>query len=216
MRRTTVLVADDHGVVRKGLLFLLATDASIEVVGEACDGRQAVAEAERLNPDIAILDIAMPLLSGIDAAAQITRRNPRTGVIMLSMYSDEEFIIRALSAGAKGYLLKDSADPDLVRAVRTVADGRPFFSPAVAQTLLDDYMRLLQQSGLQDSYDLLTDREKEVLQLLAAGKTNKEAAAVLNLGVSTVETHRTNLMQKLNLHNTAEIVLYAVRKRLIP
>jgi len=211
-----VLVADDHGVVRKGLLFLLAAEPGIEVVGEARDGREVVARAEELNPDIVILDIAMPGLSGIDAAAQIARRNPRTGIIMLSMYSDEEFVLRALSSGAKGYLLKDAAEPDLVRAVQTVAGGRPFFSPAITATLLEDYMRRLRQAGKHDSYDLLTDREKELLHLLAEGKTNKEAATLMNVGVSTIETHRTNLMQKLNLHNTAEIVLYAVRKKLIP
>lgn len=216
MSKIRVLVADDHGVVRKGLVFLLSAEPSMEIVGEASNGRDAVARVEELSPDIAILDIAMPGLSGIDAAAQITRRNPRTGVIMLSMYSDEEFVLRALSAGAKGYLLKDAAEPDLIRAVQTVASGRPFFSPAITATLLEDYMRRLRQAGLHDSYDLLTDREKELLHLLAEGKTNKEAATVMNVGVSTVETHRTNLMQKLNLHNTAEIVLYAVRKKLIP
>ncbi|MBL8210289.1 MAG: response regulator transcription factor [Bryobacterales bacterium] len=216
MSKTRVLVADDHGVVRKGLVFLLSAEPSMEIVGEASNGRDAVARVEELSPDVVILDIAMPGLSGIDAAAQITRRNPRTGVIMLSMYSDEEFVLRALSAGAKGYLLKDAAEPDLIRAVQTVASGRPFFSPAITATLLEDYMRRLRQTGLHDSYDLLTDREKELLHLLAEGKTNKEAATVMNVGVSTVETHRTNLMQKLNLHNTAEIVLYAVRKKLIP
>ena len=215
MKKTRVVVADDHGVVRKGLRFLLASEPSIEVVGEASDGRQAVDVAQKANPDVVILDIAMPLLSGVDAAAQITKHNPRVGVIMLSMYSDEEFVLRALSSGAKGYLLKDAAEPDLVRAVQTVAGGRPFFSPAVTHLLLEDYMRRLQQSGKQDSYDLLTEREKELLHLLAEGKTNKEAATIMDVSVSTVETHRTNLMQKLNLHNTAEIVLYAVRKRLI-
>lgn len=187
----------------------------MEVVAEASNGREAIELAEKHEPDIAILDIAMPLLSGTEAAAQITRKQPRTGVIILSMHSDEEFVLRALSCGAKGYLLKDSAESDLVRAVETVAVGRPFFSPAITQMLLDDYMRRLQRSGSEDTYDLLTEREKEVLHLLAQGKTNKEAAVVMNVGVSTVETHRTNLMQKLNLHNTAEIVLYAVRKRLI-
>jgi DNA-binding NarL/FixJ family response regulator len=215
VKKTRVLVADDHGVVRKGLRFLLASEPSIEVVGEASDGRQAVELAQRSEPDVVIMDIAMPLLSGVDAASQITKHNPRVGVIMLSMYSDEEFVLRALSSGAKGYLLKDAAEPDLVRAVQAVAEGRPFFSPAITHLLLEDYMRRLQQSGKQDSYELLTERERELLHLLAEGKTNKEAATIMDVSVSTVETHRTNLMQKLNLHNTAEIVLYAVRKRLI-
>lgn len=215
MSKIKVLIADDHGVVRKGLRFLLGGEPAMEVVAEASDGREAVVLSEKHTPDVVILDIAMPLLSGTEAAAQITRKQPRTGVIVLSMYSDEEFVLRALSCGAKGYLLKDSAEADLVRAVQAVACGRPFFSPAITQMLLDDYMRRLQQSGSEDTYDLLTDREKELLHLLAQGKTNKEAAAIMNVGVSTVETHRTNFMQKLNLHNTAEIVLYAVRKRLI-
>ena len=215
MKKIRILIADDHGVVRKGLRFLLESEALMEVVAEAGNGREAIELAEQHVPDVAILDIAMPLLSGTEAAAQITRKVPRTGVIMLSMHSDEEFVVRALSCGAKGYLLKDSAEADLVRAVEAVAGGRPFFSPAITQMLLDDYMRRLQKSGSEDSYDTLTDREKELLHLLAQGKTNKEASAIMNVGVSTVETHRTNLMQKLNLHNTAEIVLYAVRKRLI-
>jgi DNA-binding NarL/FixJ family response regulator len=210
-----VLVADDHGVLRKGIRFVLGSEPQIEVVGETGDGREAVALTERLCPDVVILDIAMPSLSGIEAAAQITRRNPGVGVVMLSMYSDEEFVLRALSAGAKGYLLKDDAEPDLVRAVQAVAAGKPFFSPAITHMLLDDYMRQLQKSGKQDSYELLTEREREVLHLLAEGKSNKEVATVMNLGVSTVETHRTNLMQKLGLHNAAEIVLYAVRKRIV-
>jgi DNA-binding NarL/FixJ family response regulator len=212
---TRVLLADDHGVLRKGIRFLLATEPEIEVVAETGDGREAVALAEALAPDVAILDIAMPSLSGIDAAAQITRRSPKTGVVILSMHSDEEFVLRALSSGARGYLLKDAAEPDLVRAVQVVASGRRFFSPAITEMLLDDYMLRLQRSGKQDSYELLTDREKELLHLLAEGKTNKEAAGLMNVGLSTVETHRTNLMQKLDLHNTAEIVLFAVRKRII-
>jgi DNA-binding NarL/FixJ family response regulator len=161
------------------------------------------------------MDIAMPQLNGIEAAAQIARRDKRAGILILSMYSDEEYLVRALSAGVRGYLLKDSAEPDLVRAVRAVASGRTFFSPAIVDMLLDDYVLRLQQQQLADSYELLTEREKQVLQLLAEGKTNKEAAGALDLGVSTVETHRLNLMQKLNLHNTAELVLYAVKKKIL-
>jgi two-component system, NarL family, response regulator NreC len=210
-----VLIADDHGVVRKGLRFLLSQDADIEVVGEAEDGREAVRVASETDPHVVILDIAMPQLNGLDAAAQISKQHPRTGVILLSMHSDEEFVVRALTAGAKGYLLKDSAEPDIVRAVHAVAAGKTFFSPAIAHTLLEDYMRRLQQEGLQDRYDLLTDREREVLQLLAEGRSNKEVAGILNLSVHTVDTHRSNFMQKLGLHNTAEIVIYAMRKKII-
>jgi two-component system, NarL family, response regulator NreC len=215
MSAIRILVADDHGVVRKGLRLILERHGGLEVVGEAADGREVVRLAAELAPDIVIMDVGMPQLNGIDATVQILHRNPGVGVIILSMHSDEGYIVRALSAGAKGYLLKDSAEEDLVQAVRIVAQGRPFFSPSITQTLLDDYVRQLRQKGLQDSYDLLTEREKEVLQLIAEGKSNKEVATILDLSVYTVETHRTNLMQKLNLHNTAEIVLYAVRKKII-
>jgi DNA-binding NarL/FixJ family response regulator len=210
-----VLLADDHGVVRKGLRFLLERQPGIEIVGEANDGREAVRVAEATDPDVVIMDIAMPMLNGIEATAQMMKRNPDIGVIILSMHSDEDYLLSALNAGARGYLLKDSAEVDLVRAIQAVNKGAPFFSPEIAKTMLEDYMRFLQQRNLQDSYDVLTDREKEVLQLLAEGKSNKEVAAILDVSINTVDTHRTHLMQKLNLHNTAEIVLYAVRKKII-
>ena len=210
-----VLIADDHGVVRQGLRTLLEKSPEVSVVGEAADGREAVRLAAELHPNIVVMDLAMPLLNGIDAAAQIIARDPGIQVIILSMHSDESYILRALNAGAKGYLLKDAAEGDILPAVRTVASGRPYFSPVIAATLLDEYLQTMKKHKVQDSYDLLTDREKDVLQLLAEGKTNKEVAALLSLSPYTVESHRTNLMQKLNLHNTAEIVLYAVRKNLI-
>jgi DNA-binding NarL/FixJ family response regulator len=210
-----ILLADDHGVVRKGLRFLLEQQPGMEVVGEASDGREAVRLAETELPDVVIMDIAMPLLNGIEATAQILKRAPKTAVIILSMHSDEDYLLSALNAGAKGYLLKESAEVDLVRAIQAVVKGTPFFSPDIAHTMLEDYMRFLQQRNLQDSYELLTEREKEVLQLLAEGKSNKEVAGILDISVYTVDTHRMHLMQKLNLHNTAEIVLYAVRKKII-
>jgi two-component system response regulator NreC len=215
MNSTRILLADDHGIVRQGLRAVIARDPGLEVVGESGDGREAVRLAEALDPSIVIMDIGMPHLNGIEATAQIVKRNPKTGVIILSMHSDETYLLRALGAGAKGYLLKDSAEVDLVRAVRAVAQGRTFFSAAITGTLLEDYMRNMQQRNLQDSWDLLTEREKEVLQLIAEGMSNKEIASALELSTYTVETHRNNLMQKLNLHNTAEIVLYAVRKKII-
>jgi two-component system, NarL family, response regulator NreC len=210
-----ILLADDHDIVRKGLRYILQRQNGTDVIGEAKDGREAVKMAEKLEPDLIIMDIAMPLLNGIEATAQIVKANPKTKVIILSMFSDETYLVRILSAGAKGYLLKDSTETDLLPAVKAVMQGKPYFSTRIAQTLLEDYIRQLQQRGLQDSYELLTDREKEVLQLLAEGKSNKEVATLLNLSVYTIETHRTNLMQKLNVHNTAELVLYAVRKKLI-
>ena len=215
MKKVRILIADDHGIVRTGLRLQIERNEAFEVIGEASDGREAVKLAELLTPDIVIMDIAMPNLNGIQAAAQIVKNQPATGIIILSMHSDETYITRTLAAGAKGYLLKENAEVDLFRAIEVVAQGKPFFSPAIASTLLEDYMRQMQQRGLQDSYDLLTDREKEILQLLAEGKSNKEVATMLNLSTNTVETHRTRIMQKLDLHSAAEIVLYAVRKRII-
>jgi len=215
MKKIRILIADDHGVVRKGLRLQLEQHSDFEVIGEANNGREAIMLADELSPDIVIMDIAMPNLNGIQAAAQIVKKNPQVGIIVLSMHSDETYLTRTLAAGAKGYLLKENAEVDLERAVRLVAQGKPYFSPAIASALLEDYMRQMQQRGLQDSYDLLTEREKEVLQLLAEGKTNKDVALLLNLSPNTVETHRTRLMQKLDLHSTAEIVLYAVRKQII-
>jgi two-component system, NarL family, response regulator NreC len=209
-----VLLADDHGIVRRGLRSLLE-DAGHTIVGEAADGIEAARLCEEDRPDLLIVDIGMPKLSGIEVSARAQKLDPPPAVIILSMHSDESYIIRALAAGARAYLLKDATDEDLLPAVRAVAAGKPFFSPTVAAVLVEDYMRTLQKRGLTDSYHLLTDREKEVLHLLAEGRSNKEVATLLDLGVSTVETHRSNLMQKLNLHNTAEIVLYAVRKGII-
>jgi two-component system response regulator NreC len=215
MRRIRVLVADDHSVVRKGLRMQLQQGDQFEVVAEASDGREAVQLAESENPDVVIMDILMPGLNGIDATAQIVRRNPKTGVVIFSMHADDTYLSRALAAGARGYLLKNGDDLDVTRAVEAAAEGKPFFSPTIAGILVEDYMRQLQQRGLQDSYALLTEREKETLQLLAEGKSNKDVARILNLSVYTVETHRSNIMEKLNLHTTAEIILYAVRKKLI-
>jgi DNA-binding NarL/FixJ family response regulator len=189
--------------------------AGLTVVAEASDGLEAMRLCEEHRPDLLILDIGMPKLSGIEVAARAHKMDHPPGVIILSVHGDESYIMRALAAGARAYLLKSATDEDLIPAVRAVAAGKPYFSPAVTAVLVEDYVRRLKQRGLTDSYHLLTDREKEVLQLLAEGRSNKEVASLLNLGLSTVETHRANLMQKLNLHNTAEIVLYAVRKGLI-
>ena len=210
-----ILLADDHGIVRRGLKSLLESQPGLSVIGEAADGLEALRLCSELSPDLLIIDISMPLMNGIEVASRAQKLEAAPGVIILSMHADESYIMRALAAGARGYLVKDATDEDLIPAVRAVAAGKPFFSPTVANVLMEDYVRQLRARGLSDSYELLTDREREILQLLAEGRSNKEVAALLDVGLSTVETHRANLMQKLNLHNTAEIVLYAVRKGII-
>jgi DNA-binding NarL/FixJ family response regulator len=210
-----VLLADDHKLMRSGLRLLVEQQPEFRVVGEAGDGRQAVALAVELKPDVAVLDIGMPELNGIEAAHQITEQLPETAVVMLSMHSDESYVLRALKAGARGYLLKDSAEADLVQAILAVREGKSFFSPAVSQVLLEDYLRKLRKTGAEDSYELLSPREREILQLVAEGKSSKDVANLLNLSVYTVETHRANLMKKLNLKSMPELILYAVRKGVI-
>jgi DNA-binding NarL/FixJ family response regulator len=215
MNPVRILLADDHTVMRNGLRLLLERQPHLQVVGEAADGRQAVALSETLNPDVVVMDIAMPNLNGIEAARQIVNRNPRTAIAILSMHSDESYVIRALKAGARAYLLKDSAEADLLAAVRALTDGKSFFSPAISKILVEDYMRQLESRGAEDTYELLTNREREILQLLAEGRTNKEVANMLNLSLYTVETHRAHILQKLNLHSVPELILYAVRKGII-
>ena len=215
MKKIRILLADDHTLIRRGLRLIIEQHADLSVVGEAEDGRQAVALVASLKPDVAVLDIGMPNLNGIEAAKQITEGDSGTAVIVLSMHRDETYILRALKAGVRGYLLKDSAESDLVRAIRAVAERKSFFSPAVSKVLLEDYMRKLKRTGAEDSYDLLTPREREILQLVAEGKSNKEVAAILNLTVYTVETHRSNIMEKLKLKSLPELILYAVRKGII-
>jgi two-component system response regulator NreC len=215
MRKTRVLLADDHQLMRSGVRLMLEREPDITVVGEASDGREAVALAKTLKPEVVVMDIGMPNLNGIEAALQMTQHNAELAVIMLSMHSDESYVLRALKAGARGYLLKDSAEVDLIKAVHVVAGGKSFFSPAVSKVLLDDYVRKLSRSGTEDAYDLLTPREREILQLIAEGKSNKDVANLLNLSVYTVESHRSNLMEKLNLKGVPELILYAVRKGII-
>jgi len=201
--------------MRRGLRLLLEQQADFQVVGEADDGRQAVEMAASLHPDIAVLDIGMPLLNGIEATRQLLAADPSLAVVVLSMHSDESYVLRALKAGAKGYLLKNSAEADLIQAVRAVAEGKSFFSPIIGRMLLEDYMRQVAKREVEDSYDLLTPREKEILQLLAEGKTNKDVANLLKLSLYTVEGHRGNILEKLNLHSVPELILYAVRKGII-
>jgi DNA-binding NarL/FixJ family response regulator len=210
-----ILLADDHNVMRNGLRLLLERQPNLQVVGEASDGKEAVELAASEKPDVVVMDIAMPHLNGVEAARQISARAPQTAVVILSMHSDESYVIRSLKAGARAYLLKDSAEADLIAAIHAIREGKSFFSPAVRNLLKEDYVHQLREMGAEDSYELLTNREREVLQLVAEGKSNKDVANLLNLSLYTVETHRTHILQKLNLHSVPELILYAVRKGII-
>lgn len=210
-----ILLADDHTVMRAGLRLLLERHENFEVVGEAADGRQAVEIAAEQKPAVVVMDVAMPHLNGVEAARQILSRNPDIAIVMLSMHSDESYVLRSLKAGARAYLLKDSAEADLIAAIQAITEGRSFFSPGVRALLKEDYIYRLQKFGADDTYELLTAREREVLQLVAEGRSNKEVASLLGLSLYTVETHRTHILQKLNLHSVPELILYAVRKGII-
>jgi two-component system, NarL family, response regulator NreC len=215
MKKIRILLADDHTMMRAGLRALLEKSSHLEVIEETENGRQAVERSCSLNPDVVVMDVGMPMLNGIEATKQIVSQSPETRVVILSMHSDETYVMRALRAGARGYVLKDSVAAELIGAIEAVCHGRSFFSPKVSRILAEDYVRVLKQKGAVDTYDLLTSREREILQLLAEGRANKEVATALNISLYTVETHRGHILQKLNLHNSAELVLYAVRKRII-
>lgn len=215
MTRLTILLGDDHTLVRQGLRKILEEQPDWEIVAEASDGREAVSQTLSLEPDIAVLDIGMPLLNGIEATRQITRRLPELNVLILSMHSEEAYITQAMKAGARGYLLKDSADTELINAISAVGSGKSFFSPAVAKVMLDDYVRHLSDKGIFDRFDTLSEREREIFQLIAEAHSNKEIADLLSVSPATVETHRAHILQKLDVHNTAELVLYAVRHGII-
>jgi DNA-binding NarL/FixJ family response regulator len=210
MKRIRILLADDHGVVRQGFKMILSAQADMEIVGEAANGREAVELAERLKPDIVVMDVAMPELNGIEATRRLAESAPHARVLALSMHKDSVYVRETLRAGARGYLLKDSGANDLVAAVRAVASGEGYLSPAVSNAVLDDYRR-----HVTNAMDLLTSREREVLQMLAEGKTNKEIAAALNLSVYTVDAHRGHIMEKLNLHSINELVRFAVRNGMV-
>lgn len=213
MASLRILIADDHTLVRQGLRRILEGQPGWEVVAETGDGREAVRVATELRPDVVLLDIAMPQLNGVEAVQQIVRRAPDVRVLVLSMYSDEAYVTRAVRAGASGYLLKDSADVELIRAITAVAQGKSFFSPAAARIIVDDYAR--PGKGAIDRFESLSEREREVFQLVAEGRSNKEVAEVLHISPATVETHRAHVMEKLDLHSTAELVLCAVRRGVV-
>ena len=213
--RVTVMIADDHPLVRSGLRMLLERGGEFGVIAEASNGDEAIDLAVLHKPDVILLDVGMPRLSGPDAAQSILQKIPKTRIVMLSMHSDEAYVLRALKAGARGYLLKVSPEADVLEAVRAVAAGKTYFSPSIKKLLVEEYVVEAQRRGVEDSYDLLSRREKEILQVLASGKTNREIADLLFISITTVETHRNNIFQKLNLHSLAELILYAVRKGLV-
>lgn len=210
-----IALADDHIVLRAGLKSLLERQRDFEIVGEAGDGRELLRVVDEVTPDVVITDIGMPKLNGVEATSQIVAKHSGTRVIVLSMHSDEAYVLRALKAGARGYLVKESAEADLMTAIRTVHAGKAFFSPSVGALLVEDYVRQMRDRGVEDSYELLSTREREILQLIAEGQSNKDIANLLGLSVYTIETHRGNILQKLNLHSVPELILYAVRKRII-
>ncbi len=210
-----LLLGDDHALLRLGLKKILEERPDWKVIAEAGDGRTAVRQAVELSPDVVILDIGMPMINGIEATRQIIRRLPNIGILILSMHADEAYVTQALRAGAKGYLLKDSAGTDLIRAVTTIASGKSFFSPAVANVLSEEHVQRLAERGIDDRCELLSEREREILQLVAVGHSSKAVAELLSISPATVETHRAHILQKLDVHSTAELVLFAVRRRLI-
>ena len=215
MPQIRIVLADDHNIIRSGLRLLLERQPDFKVVAEAADGRQAVQLVAKHHPDVVILDIGMPELNGIEATRQIVAQESHPNVVILSMHSDESYVLRALKAGARAYILKNAAEADLIRAVQAVSEGKSFFSPVISKMLLEDYVRQVREKEVEDSYDLLTPREREILQLIAEGKTNKEIATILGLSPHPIETHRGNILEKLNLHSVPELILYAVRKGII-
>lgn len=210
-----ILLADDHTMMRQGLRHILESQPGFEIVAETSSGIEAVESARHLKPDVAIVDVAMKELNGIEATAQILKHSPHTAVLILSMYSDERYVLRAVKAGARGYVLKNSAGDELIQAIHAVEKGLAFFSPAVGRIFQNGFARLKDARETTDRYDLLTDRERQIYQLLAEGNSNKDIANRLSLSLHTVETHRWRIMDKLDLHSTADLVLSAVRRGLV-
>jgi len=215
MEQIRILLSDDHNILRDGMRLLLERQPGFVVVGEASDGRETLDLVQNHQPNVVVMDIAMPNMNGIEATRRIVEKHPDMGVVILSMHYDESYVIRSLKAGARAYLLKDAVKSELIAAIHAVAEGRSFFSPKISRILQEDYVQALGRKGADDSYELLTGREREILQLVAEGKTNKEIANALSVSLYTVDTHRTHILQKLNLHSVPEVILYAVRKGII-
>jgi DNA-binding NarL/FixJ family response regulator len=216
MQKITVLLVDDHTLMRQGVRALLQAQADIEIVGEAGTGRQAVERTKLLKPEVVVMDIAMPLLNGLEATRRILKQNPSSRVLILSSYSDDEYVHQLTEAGAAGYLLKDSAVTDLVKAIHEVHQGRSYFSPPIARRLMEHFReRFVRGVPVKQRTDVLTPRETEVLQLIAEGKANKQIAAELGLGIKTIEHHRQQVMNKLNIHDIATLTRYAISKGIV-
>ncbi len=216
MDRTRVLLAEDHTIVRKGLRSLLDKETGIKVVGEAEDGREAIAKAEELHPDVVVMDIAMPGLNGLEATRQIKKRFPDMKILILTMHTNEEYVLQTLKAGASGYLVKKAAPAELISAINAVHKGDSFLSPSISRTVIDEYIRRSKEiSEGEEGFEQLTVREREVLQLIAEGHKTREIAELLYISIKTVETHRAHIMNKLDIHSTAELTRYAIRKGII-
>ena len=215
IQKVRVLIADDHAIVREGIRMILAARNDIEVVGEAADGRETIAQASKLAPDVILMDIAMPGLGGLEATLEIVKTNPQSKILVLTQYDDSEYIYRFLKAGATGYVLKKAVGSDLVAAIRAVAQGKSFVDPAIADKVIKGYLEHPETSSDETLYDRLSDREKTVFKLIAEGYTSRQIAESLYLSIKTVMTHRANIMEKLELHNRADLIKYAIRHGLI-
>ncbi len=210
-----ILLADDHTILRAGLRMMLNAQPDFEVVGEAQDGRQAIQEAQKLQPDVILMDITMPDMNGIEATRQIKKLLPETKVLVLTMHEHDEYVFQALRAGASGYMLKEAADTDLISALRVIQNGQFYLSPTAQSVMVGDYLQRVRTGEEKDSYSSLTEREREILKLVAEGYTNNQIAERLIISPKTVDTHRTHVMDKLNLHSRAELVKYAMRRGLL-
>ena len=216
MKKIKVVIADDHTIVRKGLCAILESEDDMEVVGEAEDGREAIKKVEEFQPDVVLLDITMPILNGLEVTRQLRRRYPKLKILILTMHDNEEYVFETLRAGASGYLVKRTAPDELISAIKAVYREGSFLSPAISKRVIDEYLRTGPKKVKEDEeYGKLTEREREVLQLIAEGHANREIAELLHISIKTVESHRSHLMEKLHLRNIAELTQYAIRKGLI-